>query len=115
VSLLDKFKLDELNRALRDLTFKKDQASRNAIAHFCEHDGICINFTPVRATWHALAPCALKPWWVFLQPLRNKTQVDMHNQITQETNKATNIETDKETTAQKITTKNTDTEVTENA
>jgi len=111
VSLLDKlklekFRLDELNQALRDLAFNKHQTSRNDIAHFCEHDGICINFTPVRTTWHALAPCALKPWWLFLQPLRNKTQ---------ETNKATNLETDKETTAQKITTKNADTEVTENA
>jgi len=115
MSLLDKFRLEELNRALRDLAFNKHQISRNDIAHFCEHDGICINFTPVRTTWHALAPCAIKPWWLFLQPLRNKTQLDMYNQTTQEKNKATNIETDKETTAQKITTKNADIEVTENA
>lgn len=112
---LDKFKLDELNQALRDLAFNKHQTSRNDIAHFCEHDGICINFTPARSTWHALAPCALKPWWLFLQPLRSKTKIDMHNQTTQETDKATNKKTDKETTAQKITTKNADTEVTENA
>jgi hypothetical protein len=104
---LDKFRLDELNQTLRDLAFNKHQTSRNDIAHFCEHDGICINFTPVRTTWHALAPCAIKPWWLFLQPLRNKIQIVMHNQTTQETNK--------ETTAQKITTKNADSEVTENA
>jgi hypothetical protein len=107
VSLLDKFKLEDMNRVLRDLAFNKHQASRNDIAHFCEHDGICINFTPVRSTWHALAPCALKPWWLFLQPLRNKSQADAHNQTTAERNK--------ETTVQKITTINADTEVTDNA
>lgn len=107
---LDKFKLDELNQKLRDLPFNRHQRSRSEIAHFCEHDGICISFTAARTTWHALAPCALKPWWLFLQPLRKKRSKDM----LQETNKETHKETRKETHAQKIT-KNAELEVTENA
>jgi len=79
MSLLNKLKPDELNRVIHDLLLKKNQASRDEIAHFCEHDGICINFTRARATWHALAPCALKPWWIFLNPLKKDTRNNMHN------------------------------------
>lgn len=64
--------IDELNQVIYDLPFKKHQVRRENIAHFCEHDGICISFTRARTTWHALAPCALKPWWLFLNPLRRE-------------------------------------------
>ena len=74
MKLFDKFKQDELNQVIYDLLFKKHQISRNDIAHFCEHDGICICFTQASTTWHALAPCALKPWWLFLNPLRSNTK-----------------------------------------
>jgi len=68
-----KLRLDELKKVFNDLPFHKHQANRNNMAHFCEHDGICINFTQAKSTWHALAPCALKPWWLFLNPSRLKT------------------------------------------
>ena len=58
-----------------------DKLKQHDNAHFCEHDGICINFTQARTTWHALAPCALKPWWLFLNPLRKNRQ----NKITKNT------------------------------
>lgn len=95
------FRLDKLNQMIKELSFynflfynweanctnKKQQATivlenkykknkylmkRSEIAHFCEHNGIYIHFTKARSTWHALAPCALKPWWLFLKPLRMK-------------------------------------------
>lgn len=103
MSLFDKFKLDELNEILLDLPFNKHQPSQSEIAHFCEHDGICIHFTRARTTWHALAPCALKPWWLFLEPLRK----NLHNKLTQQQEKQN------EKNAIKIT-KNADLEVTEN-
>ena len=84
MNLLAKLKLDGLNRTIYDSPFHKQQAERSEIAHFCEHDGICIRFTQARNTWHALAPCALKPWWLFLNPLRQKQQ--------NKNNKTTNAE-----------------------
>ena len=65
-----KLKLGELNKVFIDLPFHKHQMNRSEVAHFCEHDGICVCFTQARSTWHALAPCALKPWWLFLHPSR---------------------------------------------
>jgi hypothetical protein len=70
VSLIDNLKLDELKHVIYDLPFNNHQTNRNEVAHFCEHDGIFIRFTRARTTWHALAPCALKPWWLFLKPWR---------------------------------------------
>ena len=93
--------IDELNQVIHDLPFNKHQASRNDVAHFCEHDGIYIRFTRARTTWHALAPCALKPWWLFLEPLRKS----IRKKLKQQDNK----------TITKMTIKNADTEVTENA
>jgi len=82
---------DELNKVIYDLPFNKHQTSRSEIAHFCEHDGICISFTKARTTWHALAPCALKPWWLFLNPLRKNKQ-NKKNKITTDTVKAETTE-----------------------
>ena len=53
-------------------------AKRKEFVHFCEHDGIYIHFTKARSTWHALAPCALKPWWLFLKPLKKPLNKNMH-------------------------------------
>ena len=70
--------IDELNQVIHNLRLNehvnKHPVSRNEIAHFCEHDGIFIHFTQAPTTWHALAPCALKPWWLFLKPLRKNLQ-----------------------------------------
>ncbi len=81
VNLSLRLKLDKLNKVIDDLPFHKHQASRNDMAQFCEHDGICIYFTNAgstrrRTAWHALAPCALKPWWLFLNPLRRNKPSD---------------------------------------
>ena len=67
--------IDELNQILSDLPFNKHQASRKDIAHFCEHDGICIRYTPARTTWRALTPCAFKPWWLFLEPVIKQQRI----------------------------------------
>lgn len=130
MSLFDKLKLQELSQALRDLPFSKQPADRQQLAHFCEHDGICIHFTPARTSWHALAPCALKPWWIFLQPIRKsflnrrhspaqlqqaQDDIDIDLDKNTETSADTSIGTNMETNAEKITTKNVDSEVTENA
>lgn len=69
--------IDELNQVLNDLPFNRYQMKRSEIAHFCEHDGICIRFTPARTTWLAQAPCAIKPWWLFLSPLRKNLKINM--------------------------------------
>lgn len=67
MNLFSRLKLDELNKVIDDLPFSRHQIKQNNIAQFCEHDGIFIQFTQARTTWHALAPCALKPWWLFLK------------------------------------------------
>ena len=93
--------IDELNQVIYDLPFNKHQPSRNDVAHFCEHDGVYIRFTRARTTWHALAPCAFKPWWLFLAPLRKS----ISNTLTLQEDKTIKMKT----------IKNADTEVTENA
>jgi len=70
VSLFNKSKPGELNQIIYNLLFKTPQPGRDKAAYFCEHDGICINFTRAKASWHALVPCALKPWWLRLKPLK---------------------------------------------
>jgi len=92
--------IDELNQVIYDLPFNKHQPSRNNVAHFCEHDGVTIRFTRARTTWHALAPCALKPWWLFLEPLKKNIRDKL---------------TDNTKTKQQEITKKIATEVTENA
>ncbi len=84
MSLFDKLKLEELNKVIRDLPFNKHQTNREEVAHFCEHDGICIRFTRAETTWHALAPSALKPWWLFLRPIRKDVEKKSHDDITQQ-------------------------------
>ncbi|NOQ89382.1 MAG: hypothetical protein GQ549_00380 [Gammaproteobacteria bacterium] len=75
MNLFINLKLDKLNKVINDFPFHKHQTKQNNMAQFCEHDGISIYFTNAgttqkRTAWHALAPCALKPWWLFLNPLR---------------------------------------------
>ena len=102
--------IDELNQVIYNLPFHKQPVSRNEIAHFCEHDGIYIHFTQARTTWHALAPCALKPWWLFLKPLRKS--VSTKNVSTINTPAQLN---DTEKKEEKIKITKTDSEVIENA
>ena len=106
--------IDELNQILSDLPFNKHQASRKDVAHFCEHDGICIRYTRARTTWRALTPSAFKPWWIFLEPvvkeaatrkmLLEKPQLKPEHLLQEQNNKT-----------HKIITKDADLEVTENA
>lgn len=85
-----KRKLEKLNQMINRLPFNttllsnglikkslstRRQEKQKSVAYFCEHDGIFIQFRPARSTWHALAPCALKPWWLFLNP-NKKTDTD---------------------------------------
>ncbi len=88
--LINDIKLDEFEQAMHDLSFNQHQTTNSKVALFCEHDGIFIRFTRARTTWQALATCALKPWWLVLKPLRKNRQ-------------------------NKITTKDRETEVIENA
>ncbi len=74
---LKNLKLDELNQMINNLPFNKHHTDRNDVAHFCEHDGINIRFTRAKATWHAMAPCALKPWWLFLEPLKKNIRKNL--------------------------------------
>ena len=109
--------IDELNQILSDLPFNKHQPSRKDVAHFCEHDGICIRYTRARTTWRALTPSAFKPWWLFLEPVIKEavikepvikepaTQIRQTRHLQQEQNNKTH----------KIITKDADLEVTDNA
>ncbi len=88
---------DELNKVINDLPFHKHQKKQADIACFCEHDGICIKFTragfsQAANTWHALAPCALKPWWLFLNPLRKNQPANKNIKIKTNAAKAETIE-----------------------
>ena len=58
----------ELRQVLYDLPLAS-KPSRKVVAHFCEHDGIRIEFTRARTTWYALTPSSAKPWWMILEPL----------------------------------------------
>lgn len=90
MSLFDKLKLEELNKVLNDLPFNKHQTNRDEIAHFCEHDGIHISFTRASSTWLAQTPCAFKPWWLSLQPIRqNIEEASPSNTMQQQENKIT--------------------------
>ena len=82
MNLLAKLKLLKLNQSRSntnyfDQPFNEQQRAQNNMAYFCEHDGICIRFTQAgfthaKSSWHAITPCALKPWWLFLKPLQKK-------------------------------------------
>jgi hypothetical protein len=104
VSLFDYLKLDSLKQSstkLSKLNHRKNnwpfkylvktdhQTNRDEVAHFCEHDGIRIQFTRASTTWQAHAPCALKPWWLFLRPLKKSFSNESSNEVRDEiSNKA---------------------------
>lgn len=77
--------IQELKQVFYDIplrvNLKASKASREKIAHFCEHNGICIEFTQAQSTWHALAPLAIKPWWLKLNIMRSvkKTKTNLNN------------------------------------
>jgi hypothetical protein len=103
--------IDELNQILCDLPFNKHQASRKDIAHFCEHDGICIRYTRARTTWRALTPCAFKPWWLFLEPVIKEPLLETPRQIQQ----TEHLLQEQNNNTHKIIKKDADLEVTDNA
>lgn len=118
--------IDELNQILSDLPFNKHQASRKDIAHFCEHNGIFIRYTRARTTWHALAPCALKPWWLFLEPVIKKTGIKKTSinktstrkqllEMPDQKQQTEHLLQEQNNNRHKIITKDADLEVTENA
>lgn len=63
----------ELKQAFYDLPLV-NKPHRDSIAHFCEHDGIRIEFHRARTTWHAVTPSSVKPWWIILEPLRRSVR-----------------------------------------
>jgi hypothetical protein len=83
--------IKELKQVIYELPFRADlkasSAYRKKVAHFCEHNGICIEFTQARKTWHALAPLAVRPWWLTLSTIR-AVKKSKHN-----TNNKKNIKT----------------------
>lgn len=74
MNLFHRLTLEELNKVIHDLSFHKHQTNRNEIAHFCEHDGIRLRFTPAGTEWLAQTPCAFKPWSLTLKPMKKFTQ-----------------------------------------
>jgi hypothetical protein len=77
--------IKELKQVIYDLPLRVDlkanRAYRKKVAHFCEHNGIYIEFTQASSTWHALAPSALRPWWLKLRTVRSvkKTRDNLNN------------------------------------
>ena len=59
----------ELKQIIYDLNIFTEPR-RDEVAHFCRHEGIRVCFTRARTTWHSLAPSAIKPWWMILEPIR---------------------------------------------
>jgi hypothetical protein len=58
----------ELKQIFYDLSLASEP-KRDEFAHFCNHQGIRISFSRARTTWHSIAPSAIKPWWMILEPL----------------------------------------------
>ncbi|MGB5396650.1 MAG: hypothetical protein WBN96_05830 [Gammaproteobacteria bacterium] len=83
--------LAELKQALYDLPLTQEPG-RDKIAHFCEHNGIRRSFTRARTTWQALAPSAIKPWWMILEPLIKKTRKTDNKNSSNINNKKSDIE-----------------------
>ena len=77
----------ELRQVLYDLPLAS-KPSRKVVAHFCEHDGIRIEFTRARTTWYALTPSSAKPWWMILEPLIGSRGQAMDNAIDSKLNPA---------------------------
>ena len=64
----------EFQQIIYDLPFGQIKPSRHEVAHFCEHDGIRIEFQRARTTWRALIPSTLKPWGLTLEPIKEIKQ-----------------------------------------
>ena len=62
----------ELKQAIYDLPMTH-KPGRDEVAHFCKHHDIRICFTRARTTWLALTPSTIRPWWLILEPLKNRT------------------------------------------
>jgi len=72
--------ISEVKHILHDLPLPlTGKSDRKRTAHFCEHHGIFIRFTRARSIWHALAPSAIKPWWLVLQPARARNGSKKNN------------------------------------
>ena len=63
----------ELKQIIYDLNIF-NEPRRDEVAHFCRHEGIRVYFTRARTTWHSLAPSAIKPWWMILEPIKTLSQ-----------------------------------------
>ena len=61
----------ELREAIYDLPLAR-KPGRDEVAHFCEHHGIRRRFIRARTTWQALTPSTVRPWWIILNPMKNK-------------------------------------------
>ncbi len=81
--------IDEWKQAVYDLPFNKHQPDRNEVAHFCEHRGIRIRFSRARTTWHVRAPRAIRPWWLFLEPVRSRRNATGRHTAKKQTMKTT--------------------------
>ena len=79
----------ELKQIFYDLELLK-APGRDEIAHFCRHDGIRIWFSRTRTTWHSIAPSAIKPWWLILEPLRTMPDRKM-DPVNNKNNKAIEV------------------------
>ncbi len=58
----------EIRQIFYDLPLS-GEPGRDVVAHFCEHDGIRIEFQRARTSWYALTPSSMKPWWLVLDPI----------------------------------------------
>jgi hypothetical protein len=83
--------LAELKQAIYDLPMMREPG-RDKIAHFCEHNGIRRSFSRARTTWQALAPSAIKPWWMILEPLKKQSRNTDNKNSSNTNNKNSDLE-----------------------
>ena len=74
--------INKLKQVIYGLPLKTGKSRRDKIAHFCEHHGIRIKFTPAKTTWHAIAPSAMRPWWLKLNTLKTANSAETNNRET---------------------------------
>lgn len=77
--------INELKKVVYGLPTKTGRSRRDKIAHFCEHRGICIEFTPAKATWRAIVPSTIRPWWLELNTLKIACKTEMSDSNTAQT------------------------------